>query len=154
LFVDPAVLWAPDQNEEAAMTRRKQKELPREVQPWEIPLGGGEYGINLDIYFSLLEEEVGCALIAYDEDTDGIVCGWEVLEAEQARIASGEAAPEGVEPPILSEAQLARLVAAEEELGYRLILFHQPSDTLLYGGELIDELGDKASQAERTDEKP
>ena len=136
------------------MTRRKQKELPREVQPWEIPLGGGEYGINLDIYFAMVEEEVGPGLMAYDEEADDLVYGLEVFEAQQKCTASGEAAPEGVEPPILSEAQLARLVAAEEELGYRLILFHQPSDTLLYGGELIDELRDKASQAERTDEKP
>ncbi|MCU0664451.1 MAG: hypothetical protein MUC50_19245 [Myxococcota bacterium] len=108
-------------------------------QPWEIPLGGGEFGIDVEVYFSLLEEEIGYDIIACDVEEDNVVHGHELLD----RLADDDSAPiqpEQAEVPILSEEHERRIKEAEEELGYRLVCYHAPSNGVVWSWPLLDEM--------------
>jgi hypothetical protein len=128
------------------MTRRKkaiEKMQESAHQPWEIPLGGGEYGIDLEVYFGLLEREVGFSLLAYDAEEDDVVYGYEVVEMLEDEAKRGAPPRELEQDPGVTEEQLQKLKAAEEELGYRLVGYHHGSDMVMFGGELLDELSAK-----------
>jgi hypothetical protein len=122
------------------MTRKRKKDhAPPTLKPWEIDLGGGEVGIRVDIFFELLEREIGLLIVACDVECDQVVHGGDLLDE------LGEEEQEGspmrqLEPiPQLTDDQRAKLDAAEEELGYRLVAFHRGANAIVYGASLFDE---------------
>jgi hypothetical protein len=127
------------------MTRKRKKDhAPPSLKPWELDLGGGEVGIRLDIFFEMLEREIGLLIVACDVECDQVVHGGDLLDE------LGEEEQEGspmrqLEPiPQLTKDQRAKLDAAEEELGYRLIAYHRGANAFVYGGAFVDEMAAKS----------
>ena len=87
-----------------------------------------------------LERSMRIELIAYDEESDDMPFGAEVVDRLEAQDEAGNTAPITKTAIRLTPAQVEKLTSTEERLGLHLVALDPEADQVVYGEALIERL--------------